>query len=157
MVRSILFQNSVDRELGGEELAVFLSVPEFAFPAAGGINFLPHGMVKKTVVPVGFQDAQIPAYHLVILVAGYVFERRVDGNDISVGIGDHHRLAAVPVHHRRQLYLHFRFLALGDIHVKGDAFGKAVFQHGSGNHYRYARPVFPDIFLLEGLMQTALI
>ena len=50
-----VIDDAADRQILRINVAVLASVPDFALPAAGALDAVPHGGVKRRIVPPGFQ------------------------------------------------------------------------------------------------------
>ena len=81
----------------GVDLAIFAAVKKLAGPAAVVEKGVPKGLVKLGRVPVGTEQLDRLAHHLVLVVAGHLAKGRVGRLDHAGGVAQHHAVIEVAV------------------------------------------------------------
>ena len=85
--RPIIVPDEVDREPGGENLAIPAPVPDLARPGAVRTELVPHAAEESPVLPVRLHDARIDAHELRGGVAALPAEGIVDHEDPAFEVG----------------------------------------------------------------------
>ena len=99
---AVLIHDTGYRQPLGINFAILATIPDFALPAAFGLQAGPEVLIKPLGLHLGVQQPHVPAQGLLGGVAGDGGKGRVDQDDVAVRIGDHDGLRALVEYRLRQ-------------------------------------------------------